>query len=369
MRNTTYSHARCVHDHAGYRWIHCERSDRNVPKNLKQKDEICVHFLFVRSESHKKCPHQEQKKEELLRAYKEVYSYCQQRGFTPKLHKLDNETSKDVEDFIASQRAAIQYTPPDTHRANPAKRAIQTWKSCMKSTIASLPQKFPLGLWCRLCPQVDLSVNIVRKCRQNPALSAWAAMEGEYHFNATPIAPPGSEMMIHKKPGRRRTFGMNAQKAWYLGPCFKHYRAFRGIVPSTGGERISDTVKFRHHAIAIPSLTPADRILEAAQDLDDAIRQQPKQALLDERKAIELLREVLLGKRKTPLPPNSVQRRKQAKTAAPQPAAPKPKLQQVVTTTAAASAPAPVPSPTNNNEPVYISDDKDKDIGLNHQAR
>jgi hypothetical protein len=43
------------------------------------------------------------KKEEILRVYKEIYSYCKSRGYTPKLHTMDNETSKDVEDFIASQ--------------------------------------------------------------------------------------------------------------------------------------------------------------------------------------------------------------------------------------------------------------------------
>ena len=36
------------------------------------------------------------KKEELLRAYKEVYAYCESRGFRPQLHKMDNETSRDV---------------------------------------------------------------------------------------------------------------------------------------------------------------------------------------------------------------------------------------------------------------------------------
>ena len=101
-------------------------------------------------------------------------------------------------------------------------------------------------------------------------------MEGEYHFDATPIAPPGSQMLMHGKPGKRRSFGFNAKKAWYLGPCLKHYRIFRGILPSTGGERLSDTVRFQHHAIAIPDLTPADQILEAARQLDHAIKQQPK---------------------------------------------------------------------------------------------
>ena len=88
-------------------------------------------------------------------------------------------------------------------------------------------------------------------------------MEGEYHFDATPVAPPGSEMFMHEKPNRRKTFGLNAKKAWYIAPCFKHYQTFKGILPSTGEERMLDTVRFNHHAITIPQFTPADRILEA----------------------------------------------------------------------------------------------------------
>ena len=66
------------------------------------------------------------RKEELLLAYQEVYTFCKSRGFKPKLHKMDNETSKDVEDFISFQNTQQQYTPPDSYRTNPAERALQT---------------------------------------------------------------------------------------------------------------------------------------------------------------------------------------------------------------------------------------------------
>ena len=135
---------------------------------------------------------------------------------------MDNETSKDVEDFIASQQTSQKYTPPDMHRKNPAERSLQTYKSCIKSTIASLPPTFPIALCCKLLPQIDLIVNIIRKCSQNPLLSAWAAMEGEYHFDSTPILPAGSEMLMYEKPGRRHMFGYIAKKAWYIAPCLRH---------------------------------------------------------------------------------------------------------------------------------------------------
>ena len=90
---------------------------------------------------------------------------------------MDNETSKDVEDFIASQQTDQQYTPPDMHQGNPAERSIQTYKSCIKSAVAYLPPKFPIKYWCRLIQQVEFIINIVRKCRQNPLLSSWAAVD------------------------------------------------------------------------------------------------------------------------------------------------------------------------------------------------
>ena len=201
---------------------------------------------------------------------------------------------------LQAKNTQHRYTPPYSNRTNPSERALQTYKSCVKSTMTSLPPTFPIAYWCRLLPQIDFSVNIVRKCRQNPLLSEWAFMEGEFHFNATPIAPPGSEMLMHEKPNRRKTFGFNTKKAWYIAPCFKHYQTFKGIMASTGAERLSDTVRFKHHDITTPHLTPADIILESAQQLDSAIKQHPKKAPMDELVAKELLRKIILGEKNSP---------------------------------------------------------------------
>ena len=89
--------------------------------------------------------------------------------------------------------------------------------------IASVPPGFPIAYWCQLLDQVNLSVNIVRPFWQNPKLSAWVGIEGEYHFDSTPIAPPGSAMLMQIKPSDCTTFGLNAKKTWYMGPCFQHF--------------------------------------------------------------------------------------------------------------------------------------------------
>jgi len=38
-------------------------------------------------------------------------------------------------------------------------------------------------------------------------------MEDEFHFDATPLATPGSNMLMHEKPNRYKAWGFNAKKA------------------------------------------------------------------------------------------------------------------------------------------------------------
>jgi hypothetical protein len=83
----------------------------------------------------KSVPIKNRSKEELLRAYTEVYAWLTACGYRPLLHKLDNETSRNVKAFIAAEQVKIQYTPPDMHRTNPAKRAIRTWKNTSRRAL------------------------------------------------------------------------------------------------------------------------------------------------------------------------------------------------------------------------------------------
>lgn len=176
-------------------------------------------------------------------------------------------------------------------------------------------------------------------------------MEGDFYFESTPVAPPGTAMLMYARPENRSTFGHNAKKAWYIGPYLNHYRTFKAIIPSTGAERMSDTVKMKHHAIATPTLTPADRILETARQLDNAIKQQPKSAPMDELTTIDLLREVLLGKKRKPLPHNSVQlaNKKQQTTPHQQPTQMPTPPAQPPETAPAAPAQSPTASPSSND--------------------
>ncbi|KAL7480031.1 LOW QUALITY PROTEIN: hypothetical protein ACHAW6_005743 [Cyclotella cf. meneghiniana] len=96
---------------------------------------------------------------------------------------------------------------------------------------------------------------------QNPNLSAHESMEGMFSFDATPMGPIGTECMIHIMPTRCHTWGYHSMKAWYFAPAINHYR-FVKVVTDVGTVRITDTFKFLHHTLPVPTILPTNRICQ-----------------------------------------------------------------------------------------------------------
>jgi hypothetical protein len=157
------------------------------------------------------------------------------------------------------------------HRTNPAKRTVHTWKNHFTAGIAGLPLLFPLANWCRLTTQGNAMLNMMRPCCLDPLLSAHKALEGTFLFDATPMALLGTEVLVHQKPGRHKTWGYHAAKAWYLSHATAHYRCICVIMKDMGGERVTDTFRYQHHVIPVPIITATNRILEATRCLSNAI--------------------------------------------------------------------------------------------------
>jgi hypothetical protein len=111
---------------------------------------------------------------------------------------------------------------------------------------------------------------MMHPCTQNPNLSAQEAMEGTFSFDATPMAPIGTECMVYVKPSKQHTWGYHAIKAWYFAPALNHYRCVK-VVTDTSTVRTTDTFKFLHHALSTPTITPTDRIITTTKHLKQAI--------------------------------------------------------------------------------------------------
>ncbi len=240
-------------------------------------------------------PNKNRTKQELLRAYQNAYKYLSSCGFKPCLHRMDNKTSKDVKDFIQSQQTSRQYNSPDIHCTNSAKQAICAWKNHITAGITSLPKSFPITNWCCLANQCNYTINMPLPCCQNPLLSAVEAMEGSYLFDATPMPPPGTKVHVHLKLTRRKYWSFHASNGWYIGPSLKHYRCIHAIMEGTGGEGLTNTFCFKHHPMAVPVITPTNRIIVATRHLSAAISG-VQESPPDELHAIATLRHILLGK-------------------------------------------------------------------------
>ena len=130
---------------------------------------------------------------------------------------------KEIETFIDTKNTKLQFAPPTIHRQNAAERAVQTWKNNFIAGIDSLPKELTISNWCRLIPQCNITLNLMQLCRQNRSLSAHTALHGEFHFNATPMVPPGTKTMVHNKYPKIKSWEFHDFDAWYVVPAMKHY--------------------------------------------------------------------------------------------------------------------------------------------------
>ena len=102
-------------------------------------------------------------------------------------------------------KSTFQLVPPDMHHRNTAGRMIQTFKAHFLSILAGFSITFPNFLWDKLLPQTEITLNLLRQSNITPAISAWEKFNGPFNFDATPLAPLGSQIITHNKPGNRRS--------------------------------------------------------------------------------------------------------------------------------------------------------------------
>ena len=66
--------------------------------------------------------------------------------------------------------------------------------------------------------------------------------------------PPGTEVVINLKPARRSSWSYHASNGWYIGPSLKLNHCICTIMEGTGSERLTDTFRFKHHAMPMPTI-------------------------------------------------------------------------------------------------------------------
>jgi hypothetical protein len=128
-----------------------------------------------------------------------------------------------------------------------------------------------MHMWDRLLPQPVITLNMLRTSRINPKLSASIHIDGQYDFNRAPIAPPGTIIIAHETPSRRRTWAPHGQDGWYIGLALEHYRCYTAYINKTRGERVVETVDFFPKKIKLPFLSTQELATKSAKELTHAL--------------------------------------------------------------------------------------------------
>ena len=120
------------------------------------------------------------------------------RGIRPLSQILDNEASNSLCQHMWQEDIDYQLTPCDMHHCNAAEKAIQTSKDHCIADIASFDRERLLRIWDRCLLQAELTLNSLRPSCTNLQLSDKAQVNGAFDCNHTPLAHPGTRMMICK---------------------------------------------------------------------------------------------------------------------------------------------------------------------------
>jgi hypothetical protein len=216
-------------------------------------------------------PMKSRSENDMVKAYTTIHTFLTSRGMRPILQRLDNECPAGLKKFMHQQGVDYQLVPPHLHRTNSAENAIATWKNHFVAGLSGTDPNFPMHLWCRLVQHANLTLNLLRASRINPRLSAHAQLHGAFDYNRTPLAPPGTKVLIYETPQERRTWAPHGVEGWYLGGAPEHYRCHRVYVTKTRAERIAKTVEFFPHNWKVPEVSPAHAATQAAQDLTEAL--------------------------------------------------------------------------------------------------
>ena len=214
----------------------------------------------------------------LTKAFLTLYNTLATCGAKPKCYIMDNKCLGQLKAALKKNTLDFQLAPPHQHRRNAAERAIQTFKNHFLAGLAATDPHFPMSEWDRLIPQAVVTLNLLRNARLNPRLSSYAFLFGNFDFNKTPLAPPGTKILIHEKPDQRKSWDTHGLEGWYIGPALEHYRCVTAYIPETFSERVCDTVEFFPHSIPLPATSDADYLKQAAADIL-AILAKPKPTL------------------------------------------------------------------------------------------
>jgi hypothetical protein len=102
-------------------------------------------------------------------------------------------------------------------------------------------------------------------------VSAHTYLWGQHDYNSQPYAPLGCKVEAHVVPEVRETWAPHTATGYYIGNSDEHYRCHTVYITNTKSTCTCSSVFFKHKYLTMPTLTPADALIKAANDLTAAI--------------------------------------------------------------------------------------------------
>ena len=127
-------------------------------------------------------------------------------------------------------------------------------------------------------PTLHYHAQLTLTSRMNLKLTEYSQLHREFNYDATPLAPPGTQVVIHEKPTVRGTWSSHGVKGWYLGPSMNNYWCHHVYVTKTRGERDSDCVDFFPHNTPLPYNYSLENAIIVARELAYALKKSTPKA-------------------------------------------------------------------------------------------
>eukprot|EP00560_Eucampia_antarctica_P004750 CAMPEP_0197840406 /NCGR_PEP_ID=MMETSP1437-20131217/45590_1 /TAXON_ID=49252 ORGANISM="Eucampia antarctica, Strain CCMP1452" /NCGR_SAMPLE_ID=MMETSP1437 /ASSEMBLY_ACC=CAM_ASM_001096 /LENGTH=170 /DNA_ID=CAMNT_0043450015 /DNA_START=812 /DNA_END=1324 /DNA_ORIENTATION=+ len=96
-----------------------------------------------------------------------------------------------------------------------------------------------------------------------------------FDFNKTPLAPPGTKVLLHENTQNRGSWSPHGTEGWYIGPSLEHYRCVKSFIPNTYSKRDCDTVEFFPSKIVFSSMSTDNYLHQCLKDILSILKDPP----------------------------------------------------------------------------------------------
>ena len=117
-----------------------------------------------------------------------------------------------------------------------------------------------------------MTLNMLRRSRINPKMSAYTQLFGSFDYNQTPLAPLGTKTFVHERTGQCRSHADHVKVGYVIGNSSKHYCHLYFYLPSTRGNRHTDTYIFIPSKFELPQNAAADRATTVLEEFTAAMK-------------------------------------------------------------------------------------------------